>query len=272
MTIITIAIYIFSLLITLGYTTVLFFIAQIKKDNSIIDIAYGIGFIIVGLILMEKSFDPNPISLYSIIILTLIAIWGTRLASRIYRKNKGKPEDFRYTAWRNDWMRKGQVYFLARSYLQIFILQGIIISIVLLPFTLSLSARETGTHTLLLFGLVVWVIGFCFEAIGDKQLDAFIKSKNIHKGRIMKTGLWKYTRHPNYFGESTMWFGLSFIALASGASYAALLSPFLITYLLLFVSGIPMLEKKWEDDKDVLPEWEEYKQKTSAFIPLFPKK
>lgn len=266
MLILTTALYIFSLIITLGYTTLLFFIAQFKKDNSIIDIAYGLGFIIVSIILMNK-FSPFPITLYSYSIFLLITLWGTRLATRIYNKNKGKPEDFRYATWRTTWMRKGYIYYLARTYLQIFILQGLIISIVLLPFTLSLSARGSGTHTFLV-GLVVWVIGFFFEATGDKQLDRFIKSKSTHKGTIMKTGLWKYTRHPNYFGESTMWFGLSFIALASGASYAVLLSPFLITYLLLYVSGIPMLEKKWEGNS----EWEEYKKKTSAFIPLPPKK
>lgn len=267
MTVLTIALYIFSLIIILGYTTLVFFVAQVKKDNSTIDIAYGLGFIIASFILMEKKFDPNPLTLYSIIIFTLITIWGVRLSLRIYTKNKSKGEDFRYGNWRKEWMRKGYVYYLARTYLQIFILQGLVISIVLLPFTLSLTAQGNGTHTLL-FGLVLWGLGFYFEATGDSELDAFIANKNLHKGTIMRTGLWKYTRHPNYFGESTMWFGLSFIALASGASYAVLLSPLLITYLLLYVSGIPMLEKKWEGNA----EWEEYKKKTSAFIPLPPKK
>jgi steroid 5-alpha reductase family enzyme len=156
---------------------------------------------------------------------------------------------------------------LARSYLQIFILQGLIISLVLLPFTVSLSSTSNSSSWVF-FALILWIIGFCFEAIGDKQLDRFIKSDDPHKGTIMKTGLWKYTRHPNYFGESTMWWSLAIIALSSGVSFIVLLSPILITYLLLFVSGIPMLEKKWEGNE----EWEAYKKKTSAFFPLAPKK
>ena len=110
------------------------------------------------------------------------------------------------------------------------------------------------------------MVGFFFEVLGDKQLDTFIKDPN-KKSTIMQTGLWKYTRHPNYFGESTMWWGLALIALIGSSSILVVLSPILITYLLLFVSGIPMLEKKW----DGIPEWEVYKKKTSTFFPLPPR-
>lgn len=261
----SIALYIISLIIILGLTTALFFVAQFKKDNSIIDIAYGLTFIITACILASKRLELHTLSPASTIILVLISVWGIRLAYRIFSKNKGKPEDFRYQSWRATWMRKGLRYYFARAYLQIFILQGLIISIVLLPFTISLSSTSQ-SNSLLLFGLIVWACGFLFEAIGDKQLDTFIKDTH-KKSTIMTTGLWKYTRHPNYFGESMMWFGLAFIAYSSGVSFFVFLSPLLITYLLLFVSGIPMLEKKW----DGIPEWEVYKKKTSAFIPLPPK-
>ncbi len=260
----SIALYITSLIITLGITSLLFFIAQFKKDNSIIDIAYGLTFIAVAYELV--SMQSKSLAPASIIILFLITIWGLRLAYRIYMKNCGKGEDVRYQAWRKAWLRHGTRYYFARAYLQIFILQGIVISIVLLPFTLTLTTTSQ-SNSLLLVGLVVWIIGFFFEVIGDKQLDAFIKKKNKTE-MIMKTGLWKYTRHPNYFGESTMWFGLAFIAYSSGVSIFVFLSPLLITYLLLKVSGIPMLEKRWAG----IPEWEVYKAKTSAFIPLPPKK
>jgi steroid 5-alpha reductase family enzyme len=262
----SIATYIFSLIIILGITTLLFFIAQIKKDNSIMDIAYGPIFILAGYIAVVKRFGQDALAPASILILFLITLWGLRLSYRIYSKNKGKPEDSRYGAWRSSWMKKGLRYYYARAYLQIFILQGFVISIVLLPFTLSLTASPHAPTPLLL-GLLVWIFGFCFEALGDRQLDTFITSKNIHKGTIMKTGLWKYTRHPNYFGEATMWFGLAYISISSGSSLAVILSPLLITYLLLFVSGIPMLEKKWEGNE----EWEAYKKRTSAFVPWFPK-
>lgn len=258
------ALYITSLIITLGVTTLLFFIAQFKKDNSIIDIAYGLTFIAVAWEL--ASTNARPLTPTSMLILFLITLWGLRLSRRIYMKNRGKGEDFRYQSWRKTWLARGKRYYFARTYLKIFILQGVIISIVLLPFTLTLT-NSSQPHSPLLIGLVVWLIGFFFEVLGDKQLDTFIQKKN-KTSTIMKTGLWKYTRHPNYFGESTMWFGIAYIAYTSGASFFGFLSPFLITYLLLFVSGIPMLEKKWEG----IPEWEVYKAKTSAFIPLPPKK
>lgn len=260
----SIALYITSLIITLGVTTILFFIAQFKKDNSIIDIAYGLTFIAVTYEL--ASMQTRALAPASIFILFLITVWGIRLAYRIFMKNRGKGEDFRYQAWRKEWSRHGTRYYFARAYLQIFILQGIIISIVLLPFTLSLVTASL-SNSLLLVGLVVWIFGFIFEVVGDRQLDAFIKNPN-KTSTIMKTGLWKYTRHPNYFGESTMWFGLAFISYSSGVSLLVFLSPILITSLLLFVSGIPLLEKRWAG----IPEWEVYKAKTSPFIPLPPKK
>lgn len=262
----SIALYITSLIITLGVTTLLFFIAQFKKDNSIIDIAYGLTFIIVAYELAFKKAETSALAPASFIILFLITIWGLRLAYRIFMKNRGKSEDFRYQTWRKDWLRHGKRYYYARAYLQIFILQGAVISIVLLPFTLTLTTSSQ-SNSLLLVGLGLWIFGFFFEVIGDKQLDTFIKKKN-KTDTIMKTGLWKYTRHPNYFGESTMWFGLAFIAYSSGVSLFVFLSPLLITYLLLKVSGIPLLEKRWAG----IPEWEVYKAKTSAFIPLPPKK
>lgn len=262
----TIALYITSLIITLGITTLLFFVAQFKKNNSIIDIAYGLTFIAVALELASKKIETHTLAPASIVILFLISVWGLRLAYRIFMKNRGKGEDFRYLTWRKAWLQHGARYYLARAYLQIFVLQGVVISIVLLPFTLTLATTST-SNSLLLAGLALWIFGFFFEVIGDKQLDTFIHKKD-KTDTIVKTGLWKYTRHPNYFGESMMWFGLAFISYSSGVSLFVFLSPLLITYLLLFVSGIPMLEKKWE----CVPEWEVYKAKTSAFIPLPPKK
>ncbi len=256
--------YLTSLCIVLTYTTILFIFAHYKKDNSIIDTAYGLGFIVTAYTLLGVKLLSEDISMQSSIILFLITIWGLRLSYRIYQKNKGKPEDFRYKAWREEWRKKGTLYYIGRTYLQIFILQGFVISIVLLPFTLSLATTAAAT-VLAKVGVFVWGIGFFFEALGDYQLDTFIKVTK-KTSTIMTTGLWKYTRHPNYFGESCMWWGLALISLGGAASLLVLVSPLLITYLLLFVSGIPMLEKKWSG----IPEWEAYKAKTSAFIPLPP--
>lgn len=259
--------YITSLIISILYTSLLFLLALKKKDNSIIDIAYGPGFIVTASVLSVLTLSVTPLSPFSVILLLCIYIWGTRLSYRIYKKNRNKPEDFRYATWREAWSKKGQLYVLVRSYLQIFVLQGVVISIVLLPFTLSLWGGSSAV-TLLILGLALWVTGFMFEAIGDAQLDRFIQNKDPNKGTIMKSGLWKYTRHPNYFGESLMWWGLALVAFGGVATYFVFLSPLLITYLLTKVSGIPMLEKKWEG----VPEWEAYKKQTSAFFPLPPKK
>lgn len=258
--------YFLSCIIVGIYITILFFIALFKKDNSIMDIAYGPAFIFTSCILSLLALSLFPLEFHSLLILILMVLWGTRLSARIYSKNKGKPEDFRYAVWRDLWMSKGKFYFYARSYIQIFLLQGVIVSLVLLPFTLTLTTVYQAS-SLLVAGFLLWIFGFIFESVGDAQLDSFIKDKNPSKGTIMKSGLWKYTRHPNYFGEATMWVGIACIAFSVSGNIAVFLSPLVITYLLLFVSGIPMLEKKWAG----VPEWEVYKSKTSAFIPLPPK-
>ncbi|MEN9852687.1 MAG: hypothetical protein RI996_630 [Candidatus Parcubacteria bacterium] len=258
-----------SSVLLLCFVTFVYFVALLRKDNSIADIAYGAGFALVTLFLYFSQ-DITP-SIRSSIITTLIAIWSARIVYRIYMKNRGKKEDFRYAAWRAEWMKKGNIYTAVRSYIQVFLLQGIIIFIVVLPGILGNTPQNNTMQWYNWAGVVLWIIGFIFESVGDAQLDRFLKRKKegIEKAGIMKVGLWKYTRHPNYFGESLMWWGLAFICLF-GVPYSVLVfvSPILITHLLLNVSGIPMLEAKWVGN----PEWEEYKAKTSAFIPWFQEK
>lgn len=265
------SLYLTSLFIIFIYSTFFFFVAQQKKDNSIMDVAYGPAFIFTALALSVIVLQSQSLPAVSVILLLLIIIWGVRLSYRIYKRNKPKGEDFRYKAWRSDWMMYGKNYFLVRSYLQIFMLQGFIVSIILLPFTLSLgmdTALANGFALFFLLGLLVWIFGFFFEVVGDKQLDTWVSRKHLHGETIMKKGLWKYTRHPNYFGESMMWVGISLVAFSVTMSLYVFLSPFLITGLLLFVSGVPMLERRWEGNH----EWEEYKKHTSVFIPLPPKR
>ncbi len=118
-------------------------------------------------------------------------------------------------------------------------------------------------------GLFIWIIGFLFQSIGDYQLKQFVSNRE-NKGRIIKSGLWKYTRHPNYFGEATMWWGIFVIGLnpSSNAGLYGIFSPLIITYMLLFVSGVPMLEKKYKDNE----EFQKYAKVTNKFVPWFPKK
>jgi steroid 5-alpha reductase family enzyme len=240
--------------------SLIFMLAWIKKDNSIVDFAWGIGFILVAILtfFLETEFVTRHV-----LVTALIFIWGTRLATHIALRNKGRGEDFRYAQWRKDWGK----WFFIRSFFQIFMLQGFLLLIIAYPVMLINHSEETGFVFLDILGLIIWLIGFVFEAVGDYQL-AKSKRKAENKGKIMAQGLWRYTRHPNYFGETAMWWGIFLIALSVKNGWTAIVSPLLITFLLLRVSGITMLEKKYVGNK----EFGEYAKRTSAFFPWFPKK
>lgn len=242
------------------YMSSIFMLAWIKKDNSIVDIAWGIGFILVAILtfILQTVFVNRHV-----LITALILIWGTRLAAHIAIRNRGRGEDFRYSQWRKDWGK----WFLIRSFFQIYMLQGFLLLITAYPVMLINHSRETGIVFLDILGLIIWLVGFFFEAIGDYQLLTF-KRKAENKGKIMTQGLWRYTRHPNYFGETVMWWGIFLIGLSLKSGWTAIVSPLLITFLLLKVSGVTMLEKKYVGNK----EFEEYAKRTSAFFPWFPKR
>lgn len=248
------------------YLIVVMIIALWKENNGIMDIAYGGGFVLLvwNVALLWPEWTERKI-----ILTTCITLWGLRLMVRIFRKNWKKPEDFRYRSWREEWMKKGALYFFFRSFGQVYLLQGIVILIVSLPVLIAFSSSE-GRVPLVWYnwlGLGLWITGFFFEAVGDSQLDRFIRNPD-NAGKIMTGGLWKYTRHPNYFGEATMWWGLFLVVFGLPGAAVTIASPLLITFLLTKVSGIPMLEKHWVGR----PDWEAYKAKTSAFFPWLPKK
>lgn len=240
--------------------SIIFAIAQIKKDNSIVDIAWGNGFILVAI--LTFFLEPGFVSRH-ILVTVLIILWGVRLAVYIAIRNKGKGEDFRYAKWRKDWGKS----FYIRSFFQIYMLQGFLLLIIVYPVMLINHSRATGIVYLDILGLMLWLIGFFFEAVGDYQLSKF-KRNPQNKGRIMNQGLWSFTRHPNYFGEVAMWWGVFLIALSVRNGWTAIISPLMITFLLLKVSGIKMLEKKYVGNL----EFEEYAKRTNAFFPWFPKK
>jgi len=231
-----------------------FLIGLYLKDNSIVDVAWGLGFITVTLFTLVSNGNYLPLQ---ILVSSLVLIWGLRLSAHIYLKNRGKKEDFRYANWRKKWGK--QVHL--RAFFQVYMLQGLCMLIILIPVIIINSYNYGELSFLSYLGLIVWLIGFYFEAIGDWQLKKHLKKS----GGIMKLGLWKYTRHPNYFGEATMWWGIYLMALP--ISWWSIISPLFITWLLLKVSGIPMLEKKWEGNK----EYEKYKKVTNAFFPKFRK-
>jgi steroid 5-alpha reductase family enzyme len=247
-------------LVVFGYTTALFVIAMIRRDNSVADVAWGPGFIVVSwfALLINRSFGATQFLLAG-----LVTVWGLRLSIRIFRRNRGRGEDPRYRKWRDDWGR----LFVPRSYLQVFLLQGFVLLLNVTPVMIVMSADGRPLSWPAYVGLALWCVGFAFEFLGDYQLDAFLGDAS-NRGKVIDRGLWRYTRHPNYFGESTMWWGIYVIALSVPWGWIGVIGPIVITSMILFVSGIPMTEKMMEKTQG----WEEYKRRTSAFIPWFPKR
>lgn len=242
------------------FMTAVFVYASVKKDNSVVDIAWGLGFICIALLtlILEKG-----IVWRQMLVTALVFIWGTRLAVHISLRKKGKGEDWRYAKWRREWGRR----FLLRSFFQIFMLQGLFLLIIVYPVILVNHSPGRGFTFLDILGTSVWIFGFFFEAVGDYQLARFKKNPK-NKGKILTDGLWKFTRHPNYFGEAMMWWGVFLIVLSVPYGWTAAFSPLFITVLLLRVSGVTMLEKKYEHDMNFAA----YARKTSPFLPWFPKR
>jgi len=237
-----------------------FVFSIIKKRNDVADVAWGLGFVLLTWI----SFFLGPDGgIRGLLVGILVSIWGIRLAWHIHSRNKGRAEDYRYAKWREEWGK----WFYLRSYLQVYLLQGILLFLIVLPVLFINKSAGTNLNYLDAIGLVVWLGGFIFESVGDMQLASFIKNPN-NKGKLMQSGLWYYTRHPNYFGEVTMWWGLWLVALSVTNGFWGIIGPLTITFLILKVSGIPMLEKKMEEN----PDFAEYKKRTSIFIPWFVKK
>ncbi|MHB8127553.1 MAG: DUF1295 domain-containing protein [Mobilitalea sp.] len=247
-------------LLILCYFIVFFIVGTLIKNNSTVDIGWGIGFVIVAWFVLLR--DPQ-ILLGQFILTLLITLWGLRLFYYIAIRNFGKKEDFRYAVMRKAWGK----WVIPRAFLQVYLLQGVFLYVISLSVILVSRESSRTDLPLLILGIIVWLVGFYFEAVGDYQLKVFI-SKPENKGKIMMTGLWRYTRHPNYFGEATMWWGIYLLAFSSGASLLALLSPITITLLLVFVSGIPLLEKSMKKK----PGFDEYARRTNIFLPWFPKK
>lgn len=244
------------------YMTAWFVVALVKKDNSVADIAWGLGFVLVAV----ATFIRRGSLFLPLLVTGLVVVWGARLAVHIFLRNRGRGEDPRYGGWRRKWGRS----FVWRSYLQVFLLQGFFLLVISSPVVLVNTDRNypyKETDLQLAAGLLLWCAGFFFEAVGDAQLARF-KRDPANKGKIMDRGLWRFTRHPNYFGESLMWWGIFLLALEVPYGWTTVVSPLLITFLLIRVSGVPLLEKRYAGNV----EFQAYARRTSVFIPRFPKK
>ena len=243
------------------YMTAWFAVALVRKDNSVADIAWGLGFVLVAAVTFSRRSALVP----PLLVTALVAAWGTRLAVHILLRNRAKGEDPRYAAWRRQWGRS----FVWRSYFQVFLLQGLFMVVISSPVVLVNTAPSSPRPALAawLAGSAVWAVGFVFEAVGDAQLARF-KRDPANKGRIMDRGLWRYSRHPNYFGESLMWWGIFLAALGTPGGWMTVASPALLTFLLVRVSGVPMLERRYAGNA----EFQAYARRTNAFVPGPPRK
>lgn len=233
-----------------------------RRDAGIVDTAWGAGFALIALLgLAFGAGAPERRALVA----AMVVAWGARLAIHIHRRNRGRVEDYRYRAMRE---RHGE-RFGRISLWTVFLLQGALMLVVAAPILAASTAPEPARLGALDFaGAGVWLAGFLFEAIGDAQLARF-KSDPANRGRLMDRGLWRYTRHPNYFGDALLWWGIFLPAAATPGGWASALGPALMTFLLVRVSGVALLEKGLESSK---PGWRDYARRTSAFVPWFPRR
>ena len=251
-----------NLLVVMAFMVVIWLLSLPLKDSSIADIFWGPGAVLVA---WTTWFLTQGFYGRKLLVALLVTIWGVRLAVHIALRNFGKAEDRRYRIWRETY---GKAYWWI-SLFKVFLLQGLILWAISLSFQAAQNVMEPRAFVWLdVVGTLVWTAGFLFEVVGDAQLRRF-KSNPGSQGKVMDRGLWAYTRHPNYFGESLVWWGIFLISLVDISNLWTIISPVLITFLLLRVSGVAMLEKDMTDRR---PAYRNYIKTTSAFIPWFPKK
>jgi steroid 5-alpha reductase family enzyme len=250
--------YLWSLLAILTLSLLFWLVSLVKRDVSVVDSAWSLLFLsgLAAYIAASPAHGPR-----TLLIAALVAVWAVRLSTYITWRNWGEGEDRRYQAMR----RKHDPGFALKSIVLVFGLQGLLAWVIALP----LVAAVAGTGSLQALdyaGVALWTLGMLFEAIGDYQLARF-KAQPQNRGKVMDQGLWRYTRHPNYFGECCIWWGFYLLALAAGGWWT-LLSPVIMTFLLLRVSGVTLLER---DIGQRRPDYRDYVQRTSAFFPRPPR-
>ncbi len=247
----------------LALMSLVYIVSRLFKRTDVVDMAWGLAFIVAAVSSFLVSGSGPEIG-WNIQTVTsgLVLIWGLRLAYHIGKRLLSHPEDKRYVDLRRSWKGNEAV----NSYARIFFVQAVLATLVSTAVIHINFAQQQTIGVLAYIGIAAWLIGFFFEAVGDAQLKKHLANK-ANKGKLMTSGLWKYTRHPNYFGEATMWWGVFIISLGTTYGWVGILTPAVITYLLLFISGVPMTEKAFEGRKG----WKQYKARTSIFIPLPPK-
>jgi steroid 5-alpha reductase family enzyme len=234
------------------------------RDVSIVDLFWGGGFGLVALVLFLVN---QPTSFYAQALTLMPVLWSLRYTIHIFRRNWGHGEDARYTKLRS-WV-KGDAAFHQLSLKKVFLVQGNWMFVVSLPIVVGLSFNSAPVFPFLVWlGAAVWLVGILLEAIADRQLTAF-RADPEKRGTILDTGLWRYSRHPNYFGNATLWWGIFIAACAQPWALLTVISPYKMNYLLVNVTGVATLEKKMSREK---PAYADYMARTNRFIPWPPKK
>lgn len=258
--------YLYIYIVLLLYFIIWFIISQIKKNNGLVDIAWGLSFVVTAI---SSLIISKEISITKVVMLIVIILWGLRITIYLFVRNWNKKEDFRYQAMRTKWQTKLKT----KAFFKVFLTQSLFSYLISLPIIFTNLTIKNNFSLIsklsLLLGLIVFLIGYTFEVVGDYQLKKF-KQNPLNKGKIMDLGLWKYTRHPNYFGEATLWWGILIISLSTlnRLTLIGIISPITITFLLLYVTGVPLLERRYKDNL----EYQIYTEKTSKFFPMPPKK
>ncbi len=248
--------------VILGLMILLWLVSLALKNSSIVDIFWGTGFVVSAWVAFALT--PDGLSARKLLLSGLVTLWGLRLSLHIGIRNWGKPEDFRYQKWRSE---AGAAWWW-RSFFKVFFLQGVLLWIISAPLLAAQYNAQPNALTLFDYiAIPIWLIGFGFEAAGDWQLAQF-KGISSNKGKLLNTGVWRYSRHPNYFGDAAQWWSYYLIALAAGGWWT-IFSPIIMTGLLMRVSGVTLLEKTLKETK---PGYQEYIETTSEFIPWFPGK
>ncbi len=246
--------YVVALLCILATGVAAWFISVIKEDVSIVDSLWSLFFLVAATVF---AIDAQPLSPRGWLVLTLVTLWALRLSIYITVRNWGESEDYRYQKIR----RNNEPGFVFKSIYIVFGLQALLAWIIALPLLPAISSGPD-LNWIDVLASVLWLVGFVFEAVGDYQLARF-KRRTDSVGRVLDSGLWRYTRHPNYFGDFCIWWAFYLFAVAAGGWWS-IVSPLLMSFLLLKVSGVAMLEKTITDRR---PEYAEYVRRTNAFFP-----
>ncbi|WP_026941755.1 DUF1295 domain-containing protein [Hellea balneolensis] len=281
-----------SAVVVFGLLTLLWAISVAVKDASLIDIFWGFGFLVVAVVCLYLADVKTP---YLWLLATMPIAWGIRLSLYLAKRNLGHGEDKRYVAMRKRAEKKGmsELAWRIRTLFTVYFGQGLLIMIVSAPIWVAMATGyeqhiwserigddqvifsesiKSKIGILAILGALLWLIGFLFEAVGDWQLTKFMKKNKNYDGPkedkpVLDTGLWKYTRHPNYFGNACMWWGIWLVACQAPWGWTTIFAPLIMTFLLTRVSGRDLLEREMKKRKN----YRDYVERTSGFFPMLPK-